>query len=141
MNSFDQISKQMTQAGITPSIQRIKIMEYLLECQCHPTVERIYKALGKKCLNISKATVYNTLKLFAQKGLVRVLTMEDNENHYDVLMHEHGHFICEECGTVFDFDIDADKVFKTDSEQLKGCTINQKDIYFKGVCNRCLYKK
>ena len=138
MISFDRITKQMTTAGIVPSVQRIKIMEYLLTCRCHPTADQIYCDLNANDPVISKATVYNTLKLFAQKGLVRVLTMEDNENRFDIVTHDHGHFICEKCGAIFDFEIDTDKTVQAASSGLKEYRIHQKDIYFKGICPKCL---
>jgi Fe2+ or Zn2+ uptake regulation protein len=128
----------MAQIGILPSVQRIEIMDYLYKHQGHPTAEQIFMALKQKGVNISKATVYNTLKLFEEKGLVRVLTMEDNENRFDIIMHDHGHFICEKCGAIFDFDIDAGKVASMAPGPLKDCRVNQKDIYFRGVCSKCL---
>ena len=50
--------------GIKPSLQRIAIMEYLIENRIHPTVEDIYEALYIKVPTLSKTTVYNTIKLF-----------------------------------------------------------------------------
>ncbi len=138
MISFDQISKQIAQAGITPSVQRIKILEYLHECQCHPTADRIFNELKERGLDISKATVYNTLNLFAHKGLVRILTTTDNENRFDIIMHDHGHFICEKCGAIFDFDIDIDKDVQVSADSLFDCKVRQRDVYFKGVCQKCI---
>ena len=139
--SFDKISRTIAQAGITPSVQRIKILEYLHECQCHPTADKIFSELKNRSLGISKATVYNTLNLFAKKGLVRVLITQDNENRFDILTHDHGHFVCDECGKIFDFDIDIDKTVKVLSGSLDDYWVNQKDIYFKGVCKKCIVKK
>lgn len=137
MVSFDLISQQMVCAGISTSVPRIKIMEYLIEYQGHPTAEQIYQGLKQKGLSISKATVYNTLKLFEEKGIVRVLTMEENENRFDVMTHDHGHFICEQCGTIFDFEIDTDKFCSMASDMLQNCSVKQKDVYFRGVCSQC----
>lgn len=137
MKSFDFISQQMTRAGISASVPRMKIMEFLIEHQDHPTAEQIYQELTQKGLSISKATVYNTLRLFEERGIVRVLAMEDNENRFDIIMHDHGHFICEQCGTIFDFDIDTDKFCSMATDELKHCSVKQKDVYFKGVCSKC----
>ena len=137
MVSFDLMTQQLMRAGVSASVQRIKIMEYLMENQEHPTADQIHQELTQKGLSISKATVYNTLKLFEDKGLVRVLAMDDNENRFDIIMHDHGHFICEQCGAVFDFDIDADNLCSMASDTLKHCSVKQKDVYFKGVCSIC----
>ena len=141
MISFNSISKQITLAGITPSVQRIKIMEYLYECQCHPPADQIYSNMKEQGSAISKATVYNTLNLFAEKGLIRVITMEGNENRFDIITYDHGHFICEKCGEIRDFDIDADKAVQMISDMLEGYKVRQKDIYFKGICSKCLLKE
>jgi len=138
MISFDHVAKQIAAAGIVPSVQRIKIMEYLCEHKGHPTADQIYRHLKQKGLKISKATVYNTLNLMAEKGLARVLTMDDNENRFDVITYEHGHFICEKCGTIFDFDVDIDKAVPSKSNGLEGCEVKQRDVYYKGICSKCL---
>ena len=52
--------------GIKPSIQRIAIMDYLLTHKTHPSIEEIYLALCDEIPTLSKTTVYNTLKLFAE---------------------------------------------------------------------------
>jgi Fe2+ or Zn2+ uptake regulation protein len=140
MITFNSIAQKMNETGILPSVQRIEIMDYLYKHQGHPTAEQIFKELKQKGIHISKATVYNTLKLFEEKGLVRVLTMEDNENRFDIITHDHGHFICETCGAIFDFAVQAAPAADMGSGALKDCAVRQRDVYFKGVCSKCLNK-
>lgn len=141
MDTYNSITHSLAQAGIVPSVQRIEILEYLSACGFHPTAEQIYGALKERNAHISKATVYNTLHLFAQKGLVRVLAMEDNENRFDIKTRDHGHFICETCGGIADFALDFSRALDPMEDVLKGCKISQKDVYVKGVCAACLKKK
>lgn len=68
-------------------------------------------------------------------GLVKVLNIEDNELRYDAHTDNHGHFKCESCGEIFDFDIDFDSFITKDLGNFK---IKEKDIYFKGICPICL---
>ena len=135
MNSFDTLSKILSENDIKPSIQRIKILEYLIENRVHPTADNVYLYLKQKMNFVSKATVYNTLALFAEKGMVRVLTFENNENRYDINVLDHGHFICETCGNVEDFQINLEDVKTPELDQYN---IFQKDVYFKGICPKCL---
>lgn len=137
MDLFDQISKKLESHDITPSVQRIQVLAYLTESHSHPTADDVYQNLKNKMNSLSKATVYNTLALFAEKGIVRVLTLENNENRYDTIIHNHGHFICENCGDIFDFQINIDS-FETNG--INNCKISQKDVYFRGVCSKCLSK-
>ena len=123
---------------IKPSFQRMKIFEYLITHRNHPTVEMIYKSLVKEIPTLSKTTVYNTLNLFIEKKIAIVIVIEENETRYDADMEIHGHFKCEECMSVYDIDIDAEKI---QIKSLDNFQINEHHLYFKGICNRCLEKK
>ena len=81
--------------GIKPSYQRIKIYEFLMNNREHPTVESIYNALNGQIPTLSKTTVYNTLKIFIDKGIAMAITIDDNEVRFDAQMDLHGHFKCE----------------------------------------------
>ena len=138
MKHFDDLSEMLINKDIKPSIQRIKILEYMQGCHKHPTVEQIYNELKTKVHSLSKATIYNTLTLFVEKGLVRILTLENSENRFDILTGDHGHFVCESCGSITDFEIKMDHIHV---EQLKACRIRQKDVFYKGICQSCLNNK
>ncbi len=128
------LSKIMTDINIRPSYQRIGILEYLSSRKTHPTVDEIYNALLKKIPTLSRTTVYNTLNLFLKTGLVCPVTIEDNQARYDIKMHDHGHFQCTSCSTVYDFETDFDNISKSLPEGFK---VNEKNIYFKGICSKC----
>ena len=123
---------------IKPSYQRIKIFEYLRNTKSHPTVDEIFKEIVQEIPTLSKTTVYNTLSLFIEKGIVTVITIEENETRYDADTSLHGHFKCKSCGKVYDFDI---KVSKEDIGDLDGFEVDEKHLYFKGNCKNCLKNK
>ena len=134
---IDSLAKTLIEKNIKPSYQRMKILEYLMIKKNHPTVDRIFNDLLKEIPTLSKATVYNTLDLFKKENLARVVTIEDNETRFDSKVVSHGHFKCESCGSIFDFEINIDS-FSTDS--LEHFKINEKNVYFKGICPGCLEK-
>lgn len=86
---------------------------------------------------MSKSTVYNTLTSFMEAQLVRVITIEENETRYDIITHNHGHFKCDSCGAIYDFKINIDDFT---AGELSGFQIYDKNVYFKGICPKCLYK-
>ncbi len=133
--SFEELKKEINQKGINLSHQRLKVLEYLYQNQCHPTVDQIFTDLQKEMPTLSKTTVYNTLRILAGAGLVRIITIEDNETRYDIVVENHGHFKCVSCGSIYDFRIDDDLLI---SEDLKNFKIDDKNVYFKGICPRCL---
>lgn len=105
---FENPSTELLNRNIRHSYQRIKVLEYLIKNQCHPTVDQVFRDLQSEIPTLSKSTIYNTLYLFLEAGLIRVITIEDNETHYDIITETHGHFKCQKCGAISNFDIDID---------------------------------
>jgi len=132
---IENLAKTLNEKDIKPSYQRIKILEYLITKRNHPTVDKIFNELLKEIPTLSKATVYNTLDLFKEANLARIVTIENNETRYDAKVASHGHFKCESCGSIYDFEVNIDNL-STDS--LKHFKINEKNIYFRGICPKCL---
>ena len=132
---FKDLSAELKNRKVRPSYQRFKVLEYLNKNQCHPTVDQIFKDLQSEIPTLSKSTIYNSLNLFLKSGLIRVINIEDNETRYDIITKNHGHFKCESCGKIFNFSIDLN-FFKT--EELSGFKIIDKNVYFKGICPKCL---
>ena len=95
---LEQLKKELLQKNIKLSYQRMRVLEYLALNNCHPTVDQIYTEIHKEIPTLSKTTVYNTLKVLMDAGLIRVITIEDNETRYDINLKPHGHFKCNPCG-------------------------------------------
>ncbi|MBC2856264.1 MAG: Fur family transcriptional regulator [Cetobacterium sp.] len=135
--NIEEIGIHLKKHDIKPSYQRIKIFQYLLEHKNHPNVDTIYKALAPEIPTLSKTTVYNTLGLFIEKNIVKVLVIEENETRYDVDTGVHGHFKCEKCGKIEDLDINFGEL---NISQLSDYKIDERHLYFKGICKSCLNK-
>jgi Fe2+ or Zn2+ uptake regulation protein len=134
--TIDELTAKLLEKNIKPSVQRIKILEYLIEHRCHPTVDQIFTEVHKKIPTLSKATVYNTLHQFVNANMLRVITIEENETRYEIDLRDHGHFHCKECGLVYDFDIDIEALVPDD--ELDGYEVTEKNVYYYGICPRCL---
>lgn len=125
----------MEQRGIKVSHQRIRILDFLANNPCHPTADTVLNEMKKEMPTLSKSTVYKTLKAFVDGGILREITIEDNEIRYEYNLKDHGHFKCIVCEAIYDFrySFDSSKI-----EELEGFRIDDKNIYFKGVCKKCL---
>ena len=77
------VVKRLQNHNIKPSVQRIAIMNYLIEHRTHPTVDEIYTALSPSIPTLSKTTVYNTLKLLSEQGAAQTLTIDENNTNYN----------------------------------------------------------
>jgi Fur family iron response transcriptional regulator len=92
--------------GIRPTSQRLRIAEILLTEPRHLTAEQILESLRKSQGRVSKATVYNTLKLFVDQGLLRPIHADPERCVYDSLMAPHHHFQDLDTGEMFDIQPD-----------------------------------
>lgn len=127
------LGQLLRERGIKPSIQRIRILEYVINHKTHPTVDMIYKDLIDEIPSLSKTTIYNTLNLFLEKSMVQLISIEDNETRYDADMDIHGHFKCINCKEIFDVKLEE----PLKSSELNNFEINDTQIYFKGICPNC----
>lgn len=132
--TIEDLSRELKNRNIRISHQRLKVLEYISNNRSHPTVEQIYRDLQKEIPTLSKTTIYNTLNTLIDANLVKIISIEDNETRFDTITENHGHFKCETCGKIYDFDIDIDSF---DTKDLNGFMINNKDIFFKGICPKC----
>lgn len=124
--------------NLKTSHQRTKILEYLSNNPCHPTADKVLLEMKKELPTLSKSTVYKTLNAFVDAGLLREITIENNEIRYEYNLHDHGHFKCNDCGEVYDFSFDYNGL---KSDDLEGFEIYEKDLFLKGVCKSCLMHK
>lgn len=92
----------LEQHGVRPTSQRIRIAEILLAEPRHLTAEQILESLRQSQGRVSKATVYNTLKLFVDQGLVRPIHADPERCVYDSMMTPHHHFQDLDTGEMYD---------------------------------------
>ena len=94
--------------GVLPTPQRMEIAEVLLDRAQHLSADQIMDRLRDVGSQVSKATVYNTLKLFSEKSLVKEVNVDPSRKFYDSTTHAHHHFYHMESGELSD--IPADQV-------------------------------
>ena len=133
--SIDFVTEQLRNKGIRPSYQRIKVLEYMHQKGGHPTVDEIFRELSVDIPSLSKATIYNTLHTLVEAGLVGVVEIDETEKRFDINLTSHGHFQCEACGKIYNFEVNIDQFFV---EGLGHFEIKHKNVYFKGICPNCL---
>lgn len=93
---------RLADCGIRVTDQRLQIASILLSAPAHLTAEQIADALRHGGAQVSKATVYNTLNLFAARGLIRQLNVDGNRAWFDSNVEPHYHFHDEQSGALSD---------------------------------------
>ncbi len=100
----DAIPALLREHDISLTHQRLQIGQVLFACCQHMSADQILSQVNKEHPETSKATVYNTLKLFLEKGLVREVIVDPTRVFYDPNMLPHHHLYNLETGELTDID-------------------------------------
>ena len=92
--------ERMERAGVRPSAQRVAIAEFVLTTPDHPSADAVWQAVKARFPMVSRATVYNTLELFVQRGLLQRLAIADDAMVYDPVLEPHHHFVDDATGAI-----------------------------------------
>lgn len=131
MNALELLIKH----DIKPSVQRLAVMEYMLTHATHPTVDEIHQSLSSSIPTLSKTTIYNTLNLFEEQGVVLYLGIDKKNARFDGNTSQHAHFRCKSCGTIIDImNQKKEKVVLTEYPNL---IIDDVQVYYTGACSSC----
>jgi Fur family iron response transcriptional regulator len=96
------IRAELEKRGIQPTPQRLRIAGLLFARDQHLTADQINDKLATGGARVSKATVYNTLNLFAQKGLLKALQVDPERGLFDSNVRPHHHIHVEDTGELID---------------------------------------
>ncbi len=120
--------------ALTP--QRRAILDFLESNPGHPTAHDIFAAVTREVPVASRATVYNSLSLFKELGLIREVAVSLGEIRYDGNVLPHHHCRCLSCGTLFD--ISSHKVkWEWVGEPEAGFRVEGAEVVLEGVCLPC----
>jgi Fur family iron response transcriptional regulator len=99
--------RRLSECGIRPTAQRVRIATLLLSAPQHLSAEQILAQLRVAGARVSKATVYNTLNLFASRGLIRQLSVDGSRAWFDSNVEPHYHFHDPSSGALIDVPVPA----------------------------------
>lgn len=108
MSNRDDIKNKLKSSGVSPTNQRVDIAQVLFARPQHLSAEQILKMVNEESNSTaSKATIYNTLGLFAKKGLVKEVIVDPSKVFYDSNISKHFHFFNTDTGVLTDIPADA----------------------------------
>lgn len=93
--------------GIAATRQRLCIAGVMLAVPQHLSADQVLAEVNRQGLSVSKATVYNTLRLFTERGLLREVIVDPNRVFYDSTIHAHHHFYNPATGELTDIPADG----------------------------------
>jgi Fur family iron response transcriptional regulator len=104
--SRTEIEDKLRVHGVLPTAQRIEVAELMLARPQHLSADQIIDRLQRAGSSVSKATVYNCLKVFSETGLVKEINVDATRKYYDTTTSAHHHFYHVETGELTDIPAD-----------------------------------
>jgi Fe2+ or Zn2+ uptake regulation protein len=104
---MDDVKGVLASHGIHPSSQRVAVARHVLSTTAHPSADQVFAAVRPTVPALSRATVYNTLHLLVEKGLLRALTIAEGRVVFDPRLDPHHHFVDDDDGAIVDIPFDA----------------------------------
>jgi Fe2+ or Zn2+ uptake regulation protein len=120
----------LRQGGIQPTPQRIAVVDCALKAATHPSADEVLARARKRCPTVSRATVYNTLNLLVEKGLLKTQLLSKGTVFFDPNTAKHHHFVDNETGDIYD--IPWDHLQVTEKEKMKGFEISEYQVIMRG---------
>ena len=130
------LTERLNTGGFRFTPQRQQVYDVLLQKRDHPTAEEVFIRAKRQMPEISHATVYNCLDALVKCGLARQVTLDRGATRFCPNMHEHCHFYCDSCDTVFDVDLPAQTM-----KLPRGFKARHFDIAIHGTCPDCDQRK
>jgi Fur family transcriptional regulator, iron response regulator len=126
----DAVAETLRRHGIQPSAQRLVVAEYVLDTDAHPSADQVFARVKARVPMISRATVYNTLNVLVERGLLKQLILAEGRVVFDPNVAPHHHFVDDETGEIHDVPWDALDVGRVDA--LKGLKVREYQVVLRG---------
>ena len=135
------IIKALRGKGYKATPQRIAIGKFVLQNHTHPTAQRIYCEVKKVYPTVSLATIYNTIQILKEAGLVHELNLDKDQARFDPNMMPHAHMFCLQCKSIYDCSdpVISEIVDRMSNEADFSAGEWNFDIF--GICSNCRREK
>ncbi|MBN2319418.1 MAG: transcriptional repressor [Acidobacteria bacterium] len=134
MRSFEEMCRKL---GVKRTHQRMEIFREVAQTADHPDAEKVYRGVSERIPTMSLDTVYRTLWLLKDLGLITTLGSPRERTRFDANLDHHHHFVCVKCGLTRDFySDDLDSLKLPDSLLSIGHAVKTQ-VEVKGLCREC----
>ncbi len=138
--SHEQFRQLAGKCGVAVTHQRQVVYEAVIASHGHYSPEQIYEAVRKKIPSISLATVYNNLRLFVERGLLREVSPHSSTLRVDGNLKAHHHLVCSRCKSVQDIEGDFFDLKRISRQIPSGFDLSQPVVEVFGLCRECCSK-
>ncbi len=138
ISTFEELCRSK---GLRLTHQRLEILKELIQDTSHPSAEDVYRRIVKRLPMISLDTVYRTIALFEENGLVKRVEVLDDKSRYDSNLEEHQHMVCVRCKRIEDFNWQGFDKLRVPGNVRNWGTVMSKHVELRGICKECLKKE
>lgn len=137
--SKQQFREYLVRKGLKTTKQREIILDAFLRASTHPSTEELFLKIRRKHPTVGYATVYRTLKLFADCGIAEERNFGDGQTRYEWIGDEthHDHLICTSCGAILEFEDPHIEKLQREVADRHGFTIVSHRLELYGLCSHC----
>ena len=137
---MERFEETIRSRGLKLTHQRIVVYREVAGTLDHPSIETIFRNVRKKLPTVSLDTVYRTMALFADLGLVTAFRPFDERARFDANTDLHRHFVCTRCGATRDFEYrDFESLSIPEAAKALG-RVDSRYIELRGLCAGCMKK-
>jgi Fur family peroxide stress response transcriptional regulator len=132
-----QFERACRDAGVRLTHQRLEIFREVARADDHPDAETVHRRVRERMPTVSLDTVYRTLWLLTEQGLVTTLGSSRERTRFDANLTRHHHFVCVQCGSTRDFESEElDELVLPSSAKAFGRIVTTR-VEVRGVCRAC----
>jgi Fur family ferric uptake transcriptional regulator len=133
----------MERKGLRSTEQRRLIIDTLFDSTEHVTIDRLLEQVRAIDPRVGYATVYRTLKLLTESGVVQEHHFGDGHTRYELVDEDahHDHLICLECGTITEFEEPAVEALQDRIAQRHNFEVSAHKHELYGTCSDCQKKR
>lgn len=134
---LERLKRVCREAGVKLTHQRIEIFREVAMSGDHPDAETIFRGVRERIPVVSLDTVYRTLWLLSDLGLIAMLGAPRGRTRFDANLARHHHFVCRACGLTRDFYSDEFDDLKPPASAKALGRIETTNVEVRGVCRAC----
>jgi Fur family peroxide stress response transcriptional regulator len=134
------IIETLRQKGYKATPQRIAICRFALHSRDHPSAQRIYDEVRKVHPTVSLATVYKTLQILTEHGLIQELDFPEGQARFDSCVEPHINLVCLRCGNIQDLNDPGAREMVAGITATTGFTRTGQRLDIYGICKICRHR-
>lgn len=133
----EEISRRLNIKGYRLTKQRLAVLKAVQATKSHPDANWIYEKVRKEIPHVSLGTIYRTLGILKEAGLLRELDYGSSLSHYDARTESHAHIVCTNCGRIDDLPLSLRGKLEEQASRVTDYLITDHRLEFYGLCPDC----